>query len=92
MIVPPWDDPTQSGIEQQIDGVRVVNVKLPPRVPFLWHGLLTVALLLRTLREPADVVHVFKPKAYAGLVQMAYVLLRRLRLLDVRVVLDTDDW
>jgi len=92
MIVPPWDDPIQSGIEQQIDGVRVVNVKLPPRVPFLWHGLLTVALLLRTLREPADVVHVFKPKAYAGLVQMAYVLLRRLRLLDVRIVLDTDDW
>lgn len=92
IVVPPWDDPAQSGIEQKIEGVRIVNVKLPPRVPLLWHGLLAISLLVQTLREPADVVHIFKPKAYAGVVQMAAVLLRRLRLLDVRITLDTDDW
>ena len=92
ILVPPWDDAVQSGVEQEVDGVRVVNVKLPPHIPVLWHCLLAVSLLLRTLREPADVIHIFKPKAYAGVVQMAAVLLRRLRLLDVRIALDTDDW
>ncbi len=92
MVVPPWDDPRSSGAEDRIDGVRIANVKLPPHIPLLWHALLTLSLLVRVLREPADVIHVFKPKAYAGLVQIAAVWLRRLRLLRARIVLDTDDW
>ncbi|MBI2954586.1 MAG: glycosyltransferase family 4 protein [Chloroflexi bacterium] len=92
IVVPPWDDPAESGLEATIDGVTVANLKLPPRIPLFWHGLLTIAVLWRTLREPSDVVHIFKPKAYAGFAGMLVWSLRKLGLSRVRLVVDTDDW
>lgn len=92
LIIPPWDDPKESGIETDMERVRIANVKLPPGVPLIWHALLTINLLRRTLREPADVVHIFKPKAYAGFVGLALWMMKRLRLYKARLVVDTDDW
>jgi glycosyltransferase involved in cell wall biosynthesis len=98
LLVPPWDHPADAGHEWEEDGVWVVNVPLPPRLPLLFHGLLAFQLVRRALALRPDVVHCFKPKAYAGLAHFILWWLRRLQFArkklsdDVRLVVDEDDW
>lgn len=98
LLIPPWDHPDDAGHEWEEDGVRVVNVPLPPKLPLLFHGLLAFRLVRRALALRPDVVHCFKPKAYAGLAHFILWWLRRLRFArkklseDVRLVVDEDDW
>ena len=81
LIVPPWDRPEDAGRAWEDHGVRVVNIALPTRMQTM--GI--VAALRKAVHTARpDVVHLFKPKGYAGLVMP---LLR-----DIPVVLDTDDW
>lgn len=86
LFLPPWSHPTDAGRVQDEEGVRVDNVAISPRVmiPFrLWSHVRAF--------QP-DVVHIFKPKGYAGLVQWLVWQLRRMGLTRTRIVLDTDDW
>jgi glycosyltransferase involved in cell wall biosynthesis len=98
LLIPPWDHPTDAGREWEEDGVSVVNVTLPPRLPLLFHVLLALRLARRALALRPDVIHFFKPKAYAGLAHFALWWLRRTRLAQdklpsgVRLVVDEDDW
>lgn len=92
MLIPPWDDPPRAGQSWEEGGVRVVNVPLPPRWPLLFHILLTRTLVAKAWALKPEVIHFFKPKAYAGLAHLAGWGLRRLRNLPVRLVVDTDDW
>jgi len=98
LLIPPWDHPPDAGREWEADGVRVVNVPLPPKVPLLFHVLLTLRLVRGALALRPDVIHCFKPKAYAGLAHYLLWWLRRLRfaggrlLRDVQFVVDEDDW
>jgi hypothetical protein len=97
VLIPPWDHPADAGREWVEDGVRVVNVPLPRQVPLLFHVLLTRRLVTRALALRPDVIHCFKPKAYAGLAHLILWWLRRLRFTKtlpptVRLVVDEDDW
>jgi len=98
LLIPPWDHPPHAGREWEEGGVRVVNVDLPSRLPVLFHVLLTLRLVRRTLALRPDVIHFFKPKAYAGLAHFILWWLRRLRLAgrrlppSVRLIVDADDW
>ncbi len=98
LLIPPWDHPSDAGREWEADGVRVVNLPLPPKLPLLFHLLLTLRLVRRALASRPDVIHCFKPKAYTGLAHYLLWWLRRLRfsggklLRDVRFVVDEDDW
>jgi hypothetical protein len=96
LLIPPWDDPDRSGQRWVEEGVAVVNVSLPgpgvARWPGLFHLLLARSLVAQTLALQPDVVHLFKPKAYAGLAHLMLWGLRRLKGLRVRLVVDTDDW
>ncbi len=98
LLIPPWDHPADAGREWEEDGVWVVNVPLPPRLPLLFHGVLARQLVRRALALRPDVVHCFKPKAYAGLAHFILWWLRRLHLAsgklppDLRLVVDEDDW
>jgi glycosyltransferase involved in cell wall biosynthesis len=98
LLIPPWDHPLDAGREWQEDGVRIVNLSLPPRLPLFFHILLTLRLVRWALAQGPDVIHLFKPKAYAGLAHLLLWWLRRLRLVGrslspgVRLVLDEDDW
>lgn len=87
VLLPPWDNPSDSGRGYEDGGVRVVNVALPAPVPGIWYGALTARMLraVRALRP--DIVHAFKPKGFSGAVAQALLLTRR-----VPVVVDTDDW
>jgi len=93
LLIPPWDHPADAGREWQEEGVRVVNLPLPPRLPLLFHLWLALRLVRRALSLRPDVVHCFKPKAYAGLAHFILWWLRRLRLIPpLRLVVDADDW
>jgi glycosyltransferase involved in cell wall biosynthesis len=94
LLVPPWDHPADAGREWVEDGVRVENCALPPRLPLLFHALLTLRLVRRAVALSPDVVHCFKPKAYSGLAHFVLWWLRRLGLINrgLRLVVDADDW
>jgi glycosyltransferase involved in cell wall biosynthesis len=92
LLIPPWDDPGRAGQSWQDEGVRVVNLGLPPRVPLLFHLLLTRNLVGQALVLRPDVIHFFKPKAYAGLAHWTLWWLRRLGWISTRLVVDEDDW
>jgi glycosyltransferase involved in cell wall biosynthesis len=95
VLIPPWDDPVRAGQNWQEDGVQVVNVPLPQgvyRLPLLFHIFLTRALLAHALHLQPEVVHFFKPKAYAGLAHVGLWWRRKMGRTSARLVVDTDDW
>lgn len=92
MLIPPWDDPGRAGQSWGDGGVKVVNVKLPPRLPLLFHILLTGTLVAEAIAAKPEVIHFFKPKAYSGLAHLVFWWLRRFAGWRVRLVVDTDDW
>ena len=92
VALPPWDSPEDAGRREVVDGVPVVYTQVPPPLPVLRHLLLTLRLGLLAWRQQPDVLYCFKPKAYAGMVLMAFWLLRWLGLFRGRIVLDADDW
>lgn len=92
VLIPPWDDPQRAGQTHTDGGVTVENLPLPASIPLLFHILLTRSLVTRALAHRPDVVHLFKPKAYAGLAHWVLWWLRRLGGIKPKLVLDTDDW
>ncbi|MBN1937530.1 MAG: glycosyltransferase family 4 protein [Anaerolineae bacterium] len=92
ILLPPWDCPQDDGQTWLIDGVTVENVRLPPRIPVLWHLSLTFRLVRRALALRPQAIHCFKPKAYAGLSAWVLWQLKKLHLTHVRLIVDTDDW
>ena len=87
LFLTPYDNPDDSGVERELEGVRVVNVKVGKR-PGLRHAPLLAAKLCQAVQACSpDVVHVFKPKGYAG-AACSWFLMRG----SPRVVLDCDDW
>ncbi len=85
LLLPPWQNPEDAGRVWDEGGVHVENIALPAGVPGWFHWRLTAALARRAVALNPDVVHAFKPKAYAGL---AHLALRR----RFPVVVDADDW
>jgi glycosyltransferase involved in cell wall biosynthesis len=85
MLLPPWQNPEDAGRCWHEEGVRLENVPLPRGIPGWFHWRLGLRLVRRTRELNPDVVHAFKPKAYAGLAHLG--LSKR-----YPVVVDTDDW
>lgn len=92
LLLPPWDDPERAGQAWDEGGVRVINMTLPPGLPLIFHILLTGQLVAAALALKPEIVHFFKPKAYAGLAHLALWWLRRLGGPKLRLVVDEDDW
>jgi len=92
LILPPWNWPEDAGRTWEEGGVLIQNVALPPRLPLAGHALLTARLVRRALAWQPDVIHCFKPKAYAGLAAWTIYGLRRLGRTQARLVVDSDDW
>lgn len=92
MILPPWDWPQDAGCKAQDAGVEIENVALPAGVPGLFHLNTTRRLVQRALDFQPDVIHCFKPKAYAGLSAWWLWQLKRLGRVKARLIVDTDDW
>lgn len=90
ILIPPWDNPERAGQQWDDAGVRIVNVPLPRlRLPVFFHILLTRTLVQAALARRPQVIHLFKPKAYAGL---AHLMLYYAQRHTSRLVVDSDDW
>jgi glycosyltransferase involved in cell wall biosynthesis len=72
--------------------VEIENIKLPVGVPGLFHVSTTRRLVQRALDFQPDVIHCFKPKAYAGLAAWWLWQLKRAGRVKARLLVDTDDW
>ncbi len=92
VIVPPWDNPQDAGRKWQDAGVEIENIDLPAPLPGLFHINVTRALVKRALDFKPDVIHSFKPKAYAGLSTWTLWQMKRLGWVKARLIIDTDDW
>ena len=87
ILIPPWDTPSDADHRRQIDGVWIEQVSLAGGLPAI------LMRLLRRLRSAhPDIVHVIKPRAYAGLVQEWLWLRAQFRDADYKILLDVDDW
>ncbi len=85
LLLPPWQNPEDAGCVWEEAGVRIENVHLPASAPGWFHLRLTQSLVRRARALQPDMIHTFKPKAYAGL---AHAALKQ----RFPVVVDTDDW
>lgn len=86
IFLTPYDNPEDSGKELVIEGVRIQNLLLSGA----WAvrpAILSFRLCREIVRYSPDVVHVFKPKGYAG-AACTYLLTKGWR----GIVLDCDDW
>ena len=92
IVMPPWHTPQEAPRRWVDSGVTIEYVSLGPRVPLLAHFIIAARLVKRTLSWRPDVVHCFKPKAYAGLAAWMIWHLRRLGFYRGRLVIDEDDW
>lgn len=86
MFLPPWSYPEDAGRVFDEEGVHIENVTVMPRVQ------IPLRLVSSVRAFQPDVVHVFKPKAYAGLTQWFLWQMRRVGMSKARIVLDEDDW
>ena len=95
VLVPPYDNPEESGVQTTAGGARIVSLRVDGSVPeqsprqAFEQPRLAVELFRRTRALAPDVVHVFKPKAVTGLAQL---LFWHMRAGGGRLVLDVDDW
>jgi glycosyltransferase involved in cell wall biosynthesis len=91
LLMPPWhtQEPPRAWAE---DGVTLRYVALGPRLPGLSHLSITWRLMRAALAWQPDVIHCFKPKAYAGLAAWLLWHLQRLGMGRFRLVIDEDDW
>jgi glycosyltransferase involved in cell wall biosynthesis len=92
LIVPPWDSPNEAGKTWQDGGVQIINTRLPQAKGPSFHFQLTATLVRATLDLKPNVIHLFKPKAYAGLSHLALAALRRIDRHQARLIVDEDDW
>lgn len=87
MFLVPYDNPAESGKKRELEGVRIVNVEVGEKLSLRHVPLLVKRLCSGIHQYSPDVVHVFKPKGYAG-AACTWLLLRGFR----STVLDCDDW
>ena len=92
MVLPPWDYRQDAGVRMQEAGVEIENIDLPAAVPGVFHLAVTRQLVQRALDFEPDVIHCFKPKAYAGLSAWWLWQLKRVGRVPARVIVDADDW
>jgi glycosyltransferase involved in cell wall biosynthesis len=92
LVIPPWDHPIDSGRRFTLGGVCVDHISLPRRVPGVVHGVINWRLLRLALSSRTDVIHIFKPKGYSGNVALSLWYLKRLGIVNRRLLVDTDDW
>lgn len=86
ILMPPYDNPADSGRTWEKDGARLENMRLARNG--IWDQFtVPLAMARRAVKLGADVVHAFKPMGYSGLAAMVIRRMSRLPL-----VLDTDDW
>ena len=92
VILPPWNYPADSGMINRADGRDDRQYRPAAAHPRRLPSVVAWRLVRVALAQKPDVVHCFKPKAYAGLAALLIWCGRCLHLTGVRLVVDSDDW
>jgi glycosyltransferase involved in cell wall biosynthesis len=92
IVAPPYTNPEDSGVVENIRGVKLVNINLGPKHKVLAVPFLVGRIFRAALKEEPDLIHLFKPKGYPGLAGMLMLLLKSLGLRMPPLFLDADDW
>ncbi len=88
IVVPPWDTPEQSNTRSERSGVQIIQVETRGGLPLIWRRLLSEINQMQP-----DIIHIVKPRAYAGLAQWWHWQRRRTRRGNFpALLLDIDDW
>ena len=91
IIAPPYTNPEDAGLVEEVEGVTVRNVTLGPAIGPLVVPLVAWRMLRGAVDQQPDLIHLFKPKGYGGLAAMLLLLLRACGLRMPRLVVDSDD-
>ncbi len=91
IIAPPYTNPDDGGTVELVRGVEVRNIPLGPFAGAAAAPVLAWRLFQAARAERPDLVHLFKPKGYAGLAAMLQVCCARLGLAMPPLFVDCDD-
>jgi len=92
ILIPPYDNPSESGREYRIYNVTIHNVVFED-LPLIKYFLPTIRMIVKIFTWKPQIIHVFKPKGYSGLVAMFIAMAKRLGFFkETKLVLDMDDW
>ena len=91
VVLPPYDNPQESGRRTFVDKIPIYNVRLGSGPSVFSHLVTGRRLVEETLKLRPDLVHIFKPRGPSGLAAM-FLIARRKFGLRLPIVLDTDDW
>lgn len=92
IVIPPYDNPSHSRRMYEVDRVEVYNVAFRD-FKLIKYVLTPLETVVKTFSLKPNIVYVFKPKGYSGLVAMFLAAMKRFGFFrDVRLVLDMDDW
>ncbi|MGD0965957.1 MAG: glycosyltransferase family 4 protein [Candidatus Acidiferrales bacterium] len=86
MFLTPYDNPAESGKVYTREGVHIQNLAVG-NIPGLGYAALLIRLCRAIDHLSPDVVHIVKPKGFAG-AACSYLLLKGFR----SIALDCDDW
>jgi len=92
VVMPPWHTPEEGGMTWDQEGVHLEYVRVASRGSVPGHVRTLYRLVRRVLSWRPDVVHCFKPKAYAGLTAWVLWHLRPFVEARFRLIVDEDDW
>lgn len=91
IVAPPYTNPEDAGLVEEVEGVTVRNVVLGPAIGLLAAPLIAWRMLRTALDQRPDLMHLFKPKGYGGLAALLLLVLRLCGLKTPRLVVDSDD-
>ena len=92
IVVPPYDNISESMKEYSMDGVNIANA-LFLNFPIVKYPSTLFSMIKKILKLNPEVVYVFKPKGYSGLAATIVALARSFGIFrKTRLLLDTDDW
>lgn len=91
IVAPPYTNPEDSGREETVHGIRIVNIRLAGGRA-LGAPLMAWRMYRAAMAESADIVHLFKPKGYGGLAVMMMHLFSLLGIRMPPLFVDCDDF
>lgn len=90
IVAPPYTNPEDSGREETVNGIRLVNIRLAGSRA-LGAPLMAWRMYRAAMAETPDIVHLFKPKGYGGLAVMIMHLFSALGVRMPPLFVDCDD-
>lgn len=91
IIAPPYTNPEDSGLVEDVDGVTLRNVRLGPVSGALAAPLIAWRMLQAARELKPDLIHLFKPKGFGGLAALLLLGMGAVGIRRPYLVVDSDD-